>query len=66
MGSGKMPGIRQEAIGKGVRVHNEECEGQGMEMKTRTVHPQMEVGIDERLNICWSMTSFQFYFTLLE
>lgn len=61
-----MPGIRQEAIGKGVGVPNEECESQGVEMKTCIVHPQVEVGMDKRLNICWSMTSFQFYFTLLE
>lgn len=66
MGSGKMPGISQGTIGEGVGVPNEECESQGMEMKTCTVHPQVEVGMDKRLNICWSMTSFQFYFTLLE
>lgn len=66
MGSGKMPGIRQETLGEGVRVHNEDCESQGMEMKMCTVHPQIEVGMDKRLNICWSMTSFQLYFTLLE
>lgn len=61
-----MPGIRQEAIEEGVGVPNEECESQGVEMKTCIVHPQVEVGMDKRLNICWSMTSFQFYFTLLE
>lgn len=61
-----MPGIRQEAIGEGVEVPNEECESQGVEMKACTVHPQVEVGMDKRLNICWFMTSFQFYFTLLE
>ena len=66
MGSGKMPGIRQGAIGERVTVHNEECERQGMDMKTCTVHPQIEVGMDKRVNICWSMTSFQFYFTQLE
>lgn len=27
-----MPGIGQGAIGEGVRVHNEDCGSQGMEM----------------------------------